>query len=146
MRLKYILVPLLVIIALVAAYFAIVTHWSYASGERAGWVQKLSKKGWICKTWEGELVMVSMPGAVAEKFAFTIWDETVAEQLRGAVGKRVDLHYEQRVGLPTSCFGETRYYITGFTLNNEGATPGLNVPAPTPATTITPAVPAASAP
>jgi hypothetical protein len=127
MRLKFILIPLFVLAALTALYFTIVLHWSYASGDRAGWVQKLSNKGWLCKTWEGELVMVSMPGSVAEKFAFTVRDEEVAESLRKVIGKRVDLHYEQKVGLPTSCFGDTRYYVTGYTPNADGAfTPGLN--------------------
>ena len=52
---------------LFAAYCYIVLHWSYSTGERAGWVQKLSHKGWLCKTWEGEMAMVSMPGTTPEK-------------------------------------------------------------------------------
>ena len=140
MRLKYLLIPLAVIAALAALYFAFVTHWSYATGERSGWLQKLSRKGWLCKTWEGELVMVTMPGSMAEKFPFTVWDEAVAESLRQAIGKRVDLHYEQKVGLPTSCFGDTRYYITGFKADPDGVlAPGLNMPAG-------PAAPPASSP
>lgn len=113
---KLLLIPVL-LLALVAAYFWVVLHWSYSSGERAGWIQKLSYKGWVCKTWEGELAMVSMPGTQAEKFYFTVRDDSVAEGLRAAIGKRVDLHYEQRVGLWSSCFGETEYFITGFRLS-----------------------------
>ena len=78
--------------------------------ERAGWLQKLSHKGWICKTWEGELAMVSMPGAAPEKFHFTVRDDAVANQMNAAMGKRVTLHYEEKVGLPSSCFGETRHF------------------------------------
>ena len=71
-------------------------------------MQKLSKKGWICKTWEGELTMISMPGAVPEKFQFTVRDDAVADRINRLMGKRVTLHYEEKVGLPTSCFGGER--------------------------------------
>ena len=67
---------------LVTAYFYIALHWSYSSGERAGWIQKLSDKGWVCKTWEGELALVSIPGTSSvEKFAFTVRDPEVAASL-----------------------------------------------------------------
>jgi hypothetical protein len=113
---KLLLIPV-VVLALVVGYFWAALNWNYSSGERAGWIQKLSYKGWVCKTWEGELTMVSMPGTQAEKFYFTVRDEAVAEGLRGAVGKRVDLHYEQHVGLLNSCFGETEYFVTGYKIN-----------------------------
>jgi hypothetical protein len=110
---------------LVAGYFWFVLTWSYSEGERAGWVQKLSDKGWVCKTWEGEMAMVSMPGAMSEKFYFTILDDAVAEQVNKVMGKRVSLHYEEKVGLPTSCFGETRHYVNKVTVVEEipGAAP-----------------------
>ncbi|MFZ2986674.1 hypothetical protein [Ideonella sp.] len=128
---KRLFIALLVLLALAAGYFLVFWNWSYATGDRAGWVQKLSYKGWLCKTWEGELAMVAMPGTIAEKFYFTVHDEAVAEALRGAIGSRVDLHYEQKVGLPTSCFGDTRYFVTGFSRSSEGVyAPGLNSPAP----------------
>jgi hypothetical protein len=101
-----------VLVALVVGYFAVVLNWSYSSGERAGWVQKLSKKGWVCKTWEGELALVSLPGSTVEKFFFTVPDDAVAAQLTSKMGKRVSLHYEEKVGLPTSCFGDTRHFVT----------------------------------
>jgi nitrate reductase NapE component len=104
-------IPILLVLALVG-YGFFVWKWAYSEGERAGFVQKLSKKGFVCKTWEGELSMVSMPGTSPEKFLFTIWDDQVAEQLNKAVGKRVALYYEEKVGLPGSCFGDTRYYVT----------------------------------
>lgn len=106
----------LVLVAAVAAYFAVVLHWNFSSGERAGWVQKFSNKGWICKTWEGEMAMVTMPGAVPEKFPFTVRDDAVATQINKVMGKRVTLHYEEKVGLPTSCWGETRHFVTGVVL------------------------------
>jgi ABC-type phosphate/phosphonate transport system permease subunit len=101
-----------ILVMLAVAYSLFVWKWSYSEGERAGFVQKLSKKGFVCKTWEGELSMVSLPGAAPEKFLFTVWDDGVAEQINKLVGKRVALFYEEKVGLPTSCFGETRYYVT----------------------------------
>jgi hypothetical protein len=85
---------------------------TYSSGERAGYVQKFSKKGWICKTWEGELAMVSMPGTMSEKFLFTVRDDKVADYINNSLGKRVALTYQQHVGIPTSCFGDTQYFVT----------------------------------
>ena len=112
-------------------YFLVVFNWSYSSGERAGWVQKFSSKGWLCKTWEGEMAMVSMPGTTTEKFLFTVWDDGVAEQINKVMGKRVALHYEEKVGIPTSCFGDTRYYVTRVSVVDEiPLAPGVVVPAP----------------
>ncbi len=86
-------------------------HWSYSKGERAGYMQKFSKKGWLCKTWEGELLLTTVPGAVPEKFEFTVRDDAVAQQLFANAGKRVVLTYAQHKGVPTSCFGDTEYFI-----------------------------------
>jgi hypothetical protein len=85
--------------------------WSYSSGERAGYVQKFSKKGWICKTWEGELAMVSIPGTMSEKFLFTVRDDSIARRINAEMGKRVSLTYQQHLGIPTTCFGETQYFV-----------------------------------
>ena len=114
-----VVLPLFALVALLALYFWAALSWSYSSGERAGWVQKLSNKGWLCKTWEGELALVSLPGTTPEKFLFTIWDDAVAAQVTRAMGKRVALHYEEKVGLPGSCFGETRHYVTKVTVSDE---------------------------
>ena len=110
--LRFVLLPLLLITLLGAAYVWVVVTWSYSAGERAGWVQKLSNKGWLCKTWEGELSMVAMPGAMPEKFLFTVRDEAVANKINQVMGKRVSLTYEQHIGIPTNCFGDTQYFIT----------------------------------
>ncbi len=112
-------------------YLLVVFNWSYSSGERAGWVQKFSSKGWLCKTWEGEMAMVSMPGTTTEKFFFTVLDDGVAERINKVVGKRVALHYEEKVGIPTSCFGDTRYYVTRVSVVEEiPLAPGVVVPTP----------------
>ena len=99
-------------IAGVAGFTWLTLHWSYSQGERAGYVQKLSRKGWICKTWEGEMAMVTMPGTLTEKFYFTVPDEAVAAKLNANVGRRMALHYEQHRWVPTSCFGDTEYFVT----------------------------------
>jgi len=127
-----VLVGLLVIaVALGALYFWAMLKWSYSSGERAGWVQKFSHKGWICKTWEGEMAMVSMPGAATEKFLFTVWNDSTADAINKLMGRRVSLHYEQKIGLPTSCFGDTRYFVTKVTAVEEiPLAPGVVVPTP----------------
>jgi hypothetical protein len=97
---------------LVALYTFVVLKWSYAVGERAGYLQKLSKKGFVCKTWEGELQLVAVPGSTPEKFLFSVRDEAVAQRLNTTMGKRVALTYEQHIGVPTTCFGETEYFVT----------------------------------
>ena len=93
------------------AYAWVTLHFSYSEGERAGYLQKFSKRGWICKTWEGEILLTSMPGAIPEKFEFSVRDDQIAGQMLQATGKRVVLSYSQRKGVPTACFGETEYYI-----------------------------------
>lgn len=114
-RLRGFILPLLFLLmataVLGAGYVFAVWNYNYSEGERAGVVQKFSKKGWVCKTWEGELNMVVLPGGLPEKFFFTVWDEATAGKINRNVGKRVALHYVEKVGLPTSCFGETRYYV-----------------------------------
>ena len=101
------IVPLIVF----ALYTWSALTWTYSSGERAGYVQKLSKKGWICKTWEGEMALVSIPGTMSEKFYFTVRADSVAARINQSMGKRVALTYKQHKGIPTSCFGETEYFV-----------------------------------
>lgn len=85
---------------------------SYSSGERAGYVQKFSHRGWVCKTWEGELAMANLPGTMPEIFRFTVRDAAVAARLDQTMGQRVALHYEQHRGVPSNCFGDTEYFVT----------------------------------
>src|SRR5258708_11984309 len=96
---------LIAIVLLVAGYFLFVFNWSYSEGERAGWIQKFSSKGWLCKTWEGELAMVSMPGSMSEKFFFTVWPDATAEHINNLISNRVSLHYEETFAIPPRCFG-----------------------------------------
>jgi hypothetical protein len=142
---RLLLVPV-VLALLVAGYFWVVLSWSYSVGERAGWLQKLSQKGWLCKTWEGELMLVAVPGSMPEKFYFTVHDDTLAQSISRSMGKRVFLSYEEKVGLPTSCFGDTRHFVTGVTLVDEVApAAGAAVVAPAPIAPIAPTMPAPAA-
>jgi hypothetical protein len=116
--------PLLTVLGLVIVlpftaftlWTAIALSYSYSSDRRAGILQKISKRGWLCKTWEGELQLNAQPGVVPEKFAFTVRSDSVAGELNRLAGQHVVLDYKQHVGVPGSCFGETPYYITGVKL------------------------------
>jgi hypothetical protein len=110
--LKFILILLAAVAVVLTLWTLFTLNWSYSKGERAGYVQKFSEKGWICKTWEGEMAMVTMPGTVAEKFYFTVPDDTVAAKINATVGARVVLHYEEHRWIPISCFGDTGYFVT----------------------------------
>jgi len=100
-----------VLAAVVTFYIWLALTWSFSEGERVGYIQKLSKSGWVCKTWEGEMAMVTMPGAIPDKFLFSIRNDQMADRINQLAGKRVALKYEQHKGLPTSCFGDTEYFI-----------------------------------
>ena len=127
-------------IALFVLYTWAALTWDFSDGERAGILQKFSEKGWICKTWEGELALVSLPGSTTEKFYFTVHDDTVAQAVKAATGKRVTLHYEEKVGLPTSCFGETRHFVSNVTINPDiPLGPGVSLPTAPPAPASAPA-------
>jgi hypothetical protein len=103
------LLPLL----LIALWTWITMTYTYSEGQRVGFMQKLSRKGWLCKTWEGELAMANVPGQVQEKWYFTVRDNAVAQRVQESEGRRVALTYEEHKGIPFSCFGDTRYFVTG---------------------------------
>jgi len=112
-RKKMVKIALLLIVAVVvlcAGYVMVVLNWSYSKGERIGYVQKFSEKGWLCKTWEGELQMLPVPGALPEKFIFSVRDRAVISKINASMGKKVSLSYEQHKGIPTTCFGESEYF------------------------------------
>lgn len=108
---KFAILTVLIPALLFALYTWASLSWVYSSGERAGYVQKFSLKGYVCKTWEGEIVLVSMPGTQAEKFVFTVKDKIVAKKVNDSLGKRVKIMYEEHKGIPSSCFGETAYFV-----------------------------------
>jgi hypothetical protein len=109
------LLSFLVVIALAglfALYVWTTLHVNYSDGERAGYVQKFSRRGWVCKTWEGELAMVNLPGTLPQIFNFSVRDAAVAGQINKSLGSRVRLHYDQHKGVPSDCFGESEYFVT----------------------------------
>jgi hypothetical protein len=106
----WIFMPFVLAGALFAGYLWLALHWSYSKGERAGYVQKFSQKGWLIKTWEGELALVAVPGSMPEKFFFTVRDDELAKRINAAVGKRIAISYEQHMGLPSNWFGDTNYF------------------------------------
>jgi len=108
--LKLTILLIVTVVALFAGYVAIVLNWSYSKGERIGYVQKFSEKGWLCKTQEGELQMLPVPGAIPEKFLFSVRDKTVITKINSSLGKKVSLTYEQHKGIPSTCFGESEYF------------------------------------
>jgi hypothetical protein len=102
----------LVFVVGLVAYTLVSLNFSYGKGERVGFVQKISKKGWVCKTNEGELAMVNMAGQPAEKFYFTVPDDALAQKIESFAGHRVALQYEEHKGIPSTCFGDTPYFVT----------------------------------
>jgi hypothetical protein len=101
----------LALVGCFAGYTWIALHWSYSRGERVGYVIKLSEKGWLVPTFEGELALLPVPGTVPEKFLFSVPDKEVAERINKLSGKRVALVYQQHKGVPTKFFGETEYFV-----------------------------------
>jgi len=109
--LKVLLLLVVLVIAGPVLWTWATLSYDYSDGERAGYVQKLSRKGWVCKTWEGELALVNLPGAMPEIFYFSVRDDAVTKRIQEVVGKRVALTYEEHIGVPTNCFGETDYFV-----------------------------------
>ena len=103
---------LLVLVVIgIAAWAWVTLTWDYSDGDRAGVLQKFSRKGWICKTWEGELAQYVVPGLAPQIWQFTVRDPAVATELTNHMGEKLQLHYREHRGVPTSCFGETGYFV-----------------------------------
>lgn len=136
---KWLWIALLSVVGAPAVLFAlwatITLSYSYSSGERVGYVQKFSKKGWICKTWEGELAMTTVPGTAPQLFEFSVRDDSIADVIEDIMRTRegrVSLTYEQHKGVPTACFGETEYYVVEARPVGPSLTPGTPAPAESP--------------
>jgi hypothetical protein len=110
-------------VALGALYLWLVLAWAYSDGERAGILQKVSRKGWLCKTYEGELAISIIPGVTPTIWEFSVRDEHLITALNAALGKRVVLHYTEHRGVPT-CFGDTRYFVDSIRVTGEAIIPG----------------------
>lgn len=128
--LKIVATLLIAIVVIFGGWTMITLSYTYSTGERAGYIQKISERGWVCKTWEGEIAMATLPGAMPQIFAFSVRDAVVAHEIEKLAGQRVSLGYEQHPGIPTSCFGDTEYFVVRVTPINEAHLPN---PAPAPA-------------
>ena len=119
MRRVFWILVLVVVVGLVGFTWFTLTF-VYSAGERTGFVQKFSRRGWICKTWEGEMALVTLPGTVAEKFEFTVRDDAIAQQISRdmATGNRMTVQYNQHKWIPNSCFGDTQYFVTSARLSD----------------------------
>ena len=104
-----VLIPILVFVL----WAWITLSYTYSSGERAGFLQKISKRGWVCKTWEGEIQLTAMPGAAPEIFTFTVRSDSLAQVMNTLNGQKVVLDYKQHKGVPGTCFGDTEYFVVG---------------------------------
>lgn len=110
--LKLVLIVIVIPALLFALWVIAALNYTYASGERSGFVEKLAKRGWLCSTWEGQLATATLPGAAPTMFNFTVRNDSLANVIERSMGQRVALSYAQHRGVPGSCFGETEYYIT----------------------------------
>ena len=113
-RILGLLLALVVVGVVLWTWFSL--SWAYSEGERAGVLQKFSQKGWVCKTYEGELALYVVGGVAPQIWYFSTRDENVAKQLSAAVGEQIRLHYTEHRGVPTSCFAETPYFAESFTV------------------------------
>ena len=122
------------LVGLVLGIWTLITlNYTYSSGERAGYVQKISQKGWICKTWEGEIATANLPGAMPQIFAFSVRDDAVAHEIEKLAGQRVSLGYEEHPGIPTTCFGDTAHFIVRVTpITDAAPLPATPPPPPAP--------------
>jgi hypothetical protein len=111
-RWKWILALVLLLpVLIVVLYTTIALSWAYSEGQRAGYLQKFSRKGWLCKTWEGELALTTVPGVAPTMWNFTVRKEATARQVNLALGRRVVMYYQEHRGVPTTCFGDTPYFV-----------------------------------
>lgn len=136
---KIALLSITVVPAILLALWAWITlSYTYSAGDRAGYLQKFSEKGWLCKTWEGELAQATVPGAMPEIFHFSVRDDRVAADLLRQMGNRVSVTYEEHRGVPTSCFGETDYFVTNVRTIDAPSGPPTTPPVPPPVSPVPP--------
>ena len=138
---RFFIVAVAVLLLALVGYTLFTLNWAYSEGDRAGIVQKFSKKGWLCKTWEGELLQVALPSVVPEKFEFTVRNEAVAKQVLDNIGKRLVLSYSQHKGVPSSCFADTEYFVEKVQPQDQPSLPVMLQPVPAPAPNQAPVAP-----
>ena len=140
---RYLLVFLLLLFAGTALWTWLTLQWAYSDGTRSGVLQKFARRGWLCKTQEGELALYS-GGLAPQIWRFSVRDLGVGAQIENDVGARVQLHYTEHPGVPSTCFADTRYFVDRVTVTD--ALPPLTAPVPTLAVPPQPVAPPATAP
>src|ERR1700691_5868725 len=132
---RWVMILVLLLIVGCGLWTWLTLAWTYADGERAGVLQKFVRRGWLCKTQEGEIALYYGGGAYMgaaispQLWDFSVRDKSVAADLSKAVGHRVQLHYTEHPGIPTQCFAETRFLVDRVTVtDNEPKTPPGAVP------------------
>ena len=128
--LRYVFIVLILILGGVCLWTWLTLSWAYADGIRAGVLQKVVHRGWVCKTLEGTLAQYVVPGISPQIWQFSVRDPEVASQLEKFVGHQVQLHYTEHPGIPSACFADTRFFVDRITVTDNSAVPG---PAPAPA-------------
>jgi len=113
---RWLVILLLLIMVGVGLWTWLALSWAYSDGERAGVLQKFSRRGWVCKTQEGESAQYVVAGVSPQIWAFSVRDPVVGAQLNKVVGRKLQLHYTEHAGVPSSCFGDTRYYVDRVTV------------------------------
>jgi hypothetical protein len=148
---RWLLLLLVLVIGGCALWSWLTLAWAYAEGERAGVLQKFVRRGWLCKTQEGEIALYygggqyMGPGTSPQLWDFSVRDKSVAAQLTSAVGHRVQLHYTEHPGIPTACFADTRYFVDHVTITDNEPAPKAAAP-PAGAPPQVPSPPTASPP
>ena len=131
-KIGLILLVVLILAPILWTWFSL--SWAYSEGERAGVLQKFSKKGWICKTYEGELALYIVGGVAPQIWYFSTRDEDLARELSQAVGQQIRLHYTEHRGVPTNCFAETPHFAQSFQrIDRLDTVPPAALAAPAPA-------------
>jgi hypothetical protein len=123
---RYLVGFLFVLILGAALWTWLTLQWAYSDGTRSGVLQKFSRPGWLCKTQEGELALYS-GGISPQIWRFSVRDVDVGAQIEKAVGARVQVHYTEHPGVPSTCFADTRYFVDRVTVTDP--LPPLTTPA-----------------
>ena len=113
---KIIGVLLSTVVIITILYYLFIYFVTYSTGVRSGELIKISRKGVIVKTWEGE---ISQGISGAQIFTFSVEDknEQVIENLQKYQGSYVKLTYKERYKT-FFWLGDTKYFITKVTQEN----------------------------
>ena len=118
---KFIVWFSIILIIVLGAFIYWKYIYDYSEGYRAGLLQKVSYRGNIFKTYEGEMILSSVQSntnvaLASEKFLFSVKDKNTAIRLEQLQGKYVVVHYHEKNGKLPWC-GDTKYMVDSVRLN-----------------------------